>query len=123
MHAALALLLAGVATAWWFELAPISAGLCLLMTLIVAVPLVVTRDVFGTVCLVVAVTVTAVSVLGALLGLFVFLPCGFILLMAGLAARARARWIRSAAFVAAWLATAATLAAWGVNFYQQAAAA
>lgn len=121
LHAALALLPAGAAIAWWFELAPDSAGTGLSMAFLVAVPLMVSRDVFAKACLVVAVTVTAVSVLGALLGLFVFLPCGFILLMAGLAARASR--IRAAAFIAACLATAGTLAAWGVNFYQQAAAA
>ena len=108
----LALVPAAAATFFWFHSAGPSAGLAVFFAGLTATPLAVPPSAFAGTCLVVSAIITAAAILGAPLGLFVFLPSALIVLMAGLAVRYPSR--RTAAFVASVLVTLAAMVPFGV---------
>jgi len=112
IQAGLALVPAAAANFWWFHSAGPSAGLAVFFAGLTATPLAVPPSAFAGTCLVLSAVITAAAILGAPLGLFVFLPSGLIVLMAGLAVRHPSR--RTAALVASVLVTLGAMVPFGV---------
>jgi hypothetical protein len=108
----LALVPAAAATFYWFNSAGASAGLAVFFAGLAATPLAAPSSAFAGTCLVVSAIVAAAAILGAPLGLFVFLPAALIVLMAGLACRYPSR--RTAALVASVFVTLAAMVPFGV---------